>query len=182
MKNKTILSAKQIEKISEVAEKPLESLLPALLFELGLRAYEVENLDLSDLTEKEDHWEVSVDYRDGERTLILVESIPELEEWLEYRQTEEDSLLVKSNGERLPVQKIYCILKKLGAKAKESDPNLFGNNSDPENLTIHDLIVSSAKHKVESRDISISQLQYWFGWTSEKTPRNFVDEFGGSTN
>lgn len=163
--------------MSKAADNSLESLLPKFLFELGLRNYELENLDISDLQERDDYWEISVDYRDGTRRLMLVESVPELEAWLEdHPESEEHSPLLVRNGKRITGQKIRLIVKKLGAKANESDKKLFGDECDPESLTPHDFRFSCALDKCE-KQFSNSLLKHWFGWSTSEIPRNYQEEY-----
>lgn len=173
---KHILDPQQVEALSEEAETPIKSLLPKLLFQLGLRAVEVENLDRSDLSKKGDIWEVSVrDQMKDETRVLLLDCCKELETWLKnHPRSEEDdfSLLVDRDGETIPHHYINRILKHLGQEAQESNPQLFGNDFEPENLTIYDFRKSSAHHKINRSDLNEAQVRWWFSWATNKPVEN----------
>lgn len=147
------LTEEDISKLIDSADNRRDKALISVLWETGARLGELYEFKISDLSEWEQGFIVSINGYTGERELPLIESTTELRNWLkEHPKTSEgDAYVWIDQEERISYNYIRKTIKDLFEKA----------NIDK---------ISDANHFRRSRAAFLAnwldedEIKYWFGW------------------
>jgi len=150
-----LLTPEEIKKMISVATSTMERAFVSLLYETGCRIGEIANIRLKDIEFYDKYASISVSGKTGFRKVIIVFSIPYLQEWLNSHPFKEDlnsTLWLNKYQRQLNYKGFVNILEKLGKLAgikKKVNPHNFRH--------------SRATHLANKLPEAV--MKEFFGWT-----------------
>jgi integrase/recombinase XerD len=150
-----ILTQEEVKKVYQVAQKGVETIILHLCYGCGLRAKELEQINIEDIDIKHKTLTVQRGKNNKYRIIPINDKITlDLNYYLQQRKkipTIENALLLNHNGVRL---KRYTALVRLQKIAKRAHIN--------HNITLHGLRHSIATHLIEN-GVKVTQVQDFLG-------------------
>jgi integrase/recombinase XerD len=161
-----ILTQQEVKEIYQKAQKGVETILLHLCYGCGLRANELEQINIEDVDIKHKTISIQKGKNSKYRILPINEKISyDLEDYLTQRiriQTTEKALLLNHNNNRLKQYTARTYLKKILQKTAVN-----------QNITLHSLRHSIATHLVEN-GVSIKQVQTFLGHKQLETTEIYI--------
>lgn len=154
--SKHILSKDEVLRMIQVARSQRDRALIFCLYESGCRAREILGLRIQDIVLNEHGGYIVVDGKTGGRRIPLIESIPELQMWLNIHPFKDDKtghVWAVSNTikKSLTYRALYQIVETLAARA-----------CLPKDISPHSLRHASATHHaVKLNEFQMRQLYGW---------------------
>jgi site-specific recombinase XerD len=165
---KDMLTEKDIRKLLEASNHPRNRAFISMLWETGARIEELLTLKVGDIEDHEHGLKVVVSGKTGERRIVLIQSVPYINDWLKIHPTREkdDFLWVNINAKNSKeVINYRVILKMLMNTKKKAD---IKKPINPYHFR-HSRATYMANHFTEA------QLCEWFGWVQgSKIPATYV--------
>jgi len=165
---KDMFTERDIRRLLKAATHPRNRAFIAMLWETGARIDELLTLKVGDIEDYKHGMKVVVNGKTGERRLILILSVPYINDWLKTHPTRKkgDPLWVnigtKNNGMAIEYRAITKMLILTGKKAGTSKP------MNPHHFR-HSRATYMANHFKEA------QMCEWFGWVQgSKEPARYV--------
>lgn len=142
----------------------------ALQFDAGLRGGEFQSLTVGDITDHKHGLQVTVDGKQGKRTVTLIPSVPHVQRWLSDHPAPDDGtapLWSKlSKPEPMSYRMITKMLKEPAERAGVTKP-----------ITLTNLRKSSASH-LASRGMNQAHIEDHHGWVrGSKVASRYVSVF-----
>ena len=163
-----MLTEKDIKKLLESANHPRNRAFIAMLWETGARIGELMNLKVGSLEDHKHGMKLVVKGKTGARRLVLIRSVPYINDWLKTHPTRKagDPLWVnigtKNNGKGIEYRTLLKMLNETAKKAgikKPVNPHQFR----------HSRATFMANHFTEA------QMNEWFGWVQgSDVPARYV--------
>ncbi|MFB6298650.1 MAG: tyrosine-type recombinase/integrase [Halobacteriales archaeon] len=143
----------------------------ALQFDAGLRGFEFQDLTVGGITDHDHGLQVTVDGKQGRRTVLLIPSVPYVREWLEDHPAGDDRdapLWSKLEGpDGISYRMLTKMFKKPADRADVDKP-----------VTLTNFRKSSASYHA-SKGLSQSHLEKRYGWVrGSSTASRYVTIFG----
>jgi integrase len=143
----------------------------ALQFDAGLRGFEFSDLTVGDVTDHEHGLQVTVDGKQGRRTVLLIPSVPYVRDWLDDHPAPSDrdaplwSKLTEPEG--ISYRMLTKMFKKPADRAEVDRP-----------VTLTNFRKSSASYHA-SKGLSQAHLEQRYGWVrGSTTASRYVTIFG----
>ena len=154
---KDILTKDDVATLIKCGKDIREEAMVAVIYESGCRIGEFVNMHINDLVDNKHGVKITVTGKTGSRTLLLIESVPYLTQWLEHHplKNQKDAPLWV-NTERpyggLHVGHVSRIIRELGKRSGIQKP-------------IHPHSFRHARATYLARFLSDSQMKTYFGWS-----------------
>jgi integrase/recombinase XerD len=167
-----LLTEEEIKLIIEKCNNLRDRALISVLAESGCRVSEIGTLKLKHISFEEYGARLTVDGKTGMRKILVINSAPYLQEWINHHPSEsgEDHIWIKSDGKFLSYARILAILKNATNKAnikKRVYPHLLRH---------------SRATFLASKMTEASMKQY-FGWTqSSRMAATYIHMSGKDTD
>ncbi|PTD93804.1 integrase, partial [archaeon SCG-AAA382B04] len=165
---------KEIKQLAEVTEKQRNRAMIWVGYESGARPGELLTLKIRNVEFDKYGAQIMVDGKTGERRIRLVESVPDLKNWLSMHLEKDDTdswLWTSRKGGRLTYDGWYSVVKKVG-RISEVKKKIYP----------HLLRHSRATH-LAGEGLNESQLREIFGWKKGSTmPSVYVHLSGRDTD
>lgn len=166
-----LLTPEEIYMIISHAESPRDRALLSLLAESGCRVGEVSTLRVSDVVFNEKGLEVTVNGKTGPRTVPLVVSKPDLENWLNnfhmFAARPEAPLFPRFDRKQLRLNLhtdgIWNVVKKTVARARLTRTSLQAKNVSPHSFR------HARATELARLGWTEAMLRAYFGWTEDST-------------
>jgi len=160
-----ILSEEEIKKMIKSAGSLRNRAIISVLYESGLRVSEFLSIRLEDVVPDEYGVKVRVDGKTGKRIIRLVNSVPDLEEWLRIHPSKSDTsayLWTRSNriSTQLHYSGLYGILIFIAKKARIVDSNGKAKKIFPH-------LFRHSRASFLASKIPESHLRNFMGWTED---------------
>lgn len=162
---------KDIIPMIEATEYERDAAAIALQFDAGLRGFEFSDLTVGDVTDHEHGLQVTVDGKQGRRTVLLIPSVPYVREWLDEHPSPSDrdaplwSKLAEPEG--VSYRMLTKMFKKPADRADVDKP-----------VTLTNFRKSSASYHA-SKGLSQAHLEQRYGWVrGSTTASRYVTIFG----
>lgn len=130
----------------------------ALQFDAGLRGFEFADLTVGNITDHDHGLQVTVDGKQGRRTVLLIPSVPYVREWLDDHPAPDDRdapLWSKLNtSEEISYRMLTKMFKKPAERAEVDKP-----------VTLTNFRKSSASYHA-SKGLSQAHLENRYGWVT----------------
>ncbi len=160
VKASDIMTEREIEKLTEVAEHPRDKAFISMLYELGARIGEIGALRIRDISRDKYSFIVDLSGKTGHRTPRIVVSDPHLSSWLNIHPLKGDpnaplwiKLGNREKHERMNYSAFRALVLRLKERAKIKKrvyPHLFRH--------------TRVTHLLSNRQINESQAKVYFGW------------------
>ena len=143
----------------------------ALQFDAGLRGFEFSDLTVGNVTDHDHGLQVTVDGKQGRRTVLLIPSVPYVRDWLDEHPSPDDReapLWSKLNApEEISYRMLTKMFKKPAERAEVDKP-----------VTLTNFRKSSASYHA-SKGLSQAHLEARYGWVrGSTTASRYVTIFG----
>ena len=155
-----IITPSEIKRVIDTCESPRDKAFISLLYEGGFRIGEMLNMKIRDLKNERNYMKVSVTGKTGPREVLIIYSIPYLNQYLNLHPLKNNldaPFWISIRGYKHNQKLIYLgvrklikrVFKRAGVNKKRLYPHLFR----------HSRATELAKHFTES------QMKAYFGWT-----------------
>lgn len=165
--SKHVLTKEEVLRMIQAARSQRDRALIFCLYESGCRANEILGLRIQDILFNEHGGHIVVDGKTGGRRIPLIESIPELQMWLNMHPFKDDKTcpvwaVANTIKKSLSYRALYRVVETLAARA-----------CLPKDISPHSLRHASATHHaVKLNEFQMRQL---YGWTpSSPMPSRYV--------
>jgi integrase len=166
-----ILTPEEIYMIISHAESPRDRALLSLLAESGCRVGEISTTTVKDVVFNENGFELTVKGKTGLRTIPLVVSRPDVENWLNnfhmFGAEPEAPLFPRFNKKQLQLNLqaagIWNVVKKTVARARLVMKSLQAKNISPHSFR------HARATELAALGWTEAMLRVYFGWTSDST-------------
>jgi len=155
----------------EAANHDRDAAAIALQYDAGLRGFEFRDLTVGDVTDHDHGLQVTVNGKQGQRTVLLIPSVPYVRDWLDEHPAESDrnaplwSKLTEPEG--ISYRMLTKMLKKPADRAEVDKP-----------VTLTNFRKSSASYHA-SKGLSQAHLESRYGWVrGSTTASRYVTIFG----
>lgn len=169
-----ILSHEEVKEMAEVVKRQRDRAMIWVGYESGCRPGELLDMKIKDVEFDKFGAQIMVDGKTGERRIRLVESVPDLKNWLSMHPQKDEpeaDLWLSNKGGSLSQPGWYMNLDKYAEKA-----------GIKKNVHPHLLRHSRATH-LASKGINEAQLREIFGWTKNSDmPSVYVHLSGKNTD
>ena len=165
---KDMLTEKDIRKLLEANNHPRNRAFIMMLWETGARIEELLTLKVGDIEDHEHGLKVVVSGKTGERRIVLLQSVPYINDWLKIHPSREktDALWVNINAKNSTEPINYRVILKMLRNTKKKAGIMKPIN--PHHFR-HSRATYMANHFTEA------QLCEWFGWVQgSKIPATYV--------
>jgi integrase len=147
-----------IQPMIENADHTRDVAAIALQFDAGLRGFEFSDLTVGDITDHDHGLQVTVDGKQGRRTVLLIPSVPYVRDWLDEHPASEDRDAPLWSKLETPDEISYRMLTKMFKKPAE--------RADIEKpVTLTNFRKSSASYHA-SKGLSQAHLENRYGWVT----------------
>jgi integrase len=168
-----LLTEEEIKKIVQACPSPRDKCIVMLLYEGALRRGEIANIKVKDLTETEIGLKIIVDGKTGSRTILFIDSIPYIKDWLNNHQYINElnaplfySFARSDYGRTLQHEGIYIVLKN-AVNIAEIKKKVFPH------LLRHSRLDELGRQGFRERDLKI-----FAGWSKESNMANVYLHYG----
>ncbi|MFB6201897.1 MAG: tyrosine-type recombinase/integrase [Halorhabdus sp.] len=145
----------------EAARNSRDAAAIALQFDAGLRGSEFKSLTVGDVTDHKHGLQISVDGKQGQRSVTLIPSVPYVQRWLSDHPAPEDADAPLWSKLAKPEEMSYRMLTKMF-----SEPAERAGVTKP--VTLTNFRKSSASH-LASKGMSQAHLEDHHGWVRGST-------------
>ncbi len=165
--SKHVLTREEVLKLIQAARNQRDRALIFCLYESGCRASEILGLRVQDIVFNEQGGYIVVNGKTGGRRIPLIESIPELQLWLNIHPHHQDKTCpvwtaTNTGKKALAYRALYQIVETLAKRA-----------SLPDDISPHSLRHASATH--HAAKLNEFQMRQLYGWTSSSPmPSRYV--------
>lgn len=167
----------------------------ALQFDAGLRGGEFKDLKVGDISDHKYGLQVTVDGKQGRRTVTLIPSVPHVQQWLEDHPAPEDPNAPLWSKLNTPAGISRTMIDKMFAEpaARASDVDLTDDDGNkrtvneikkdlPKPVTLTNFRKSSASH-LASKGVSQAHIENHHGWvTGSKVASRYVSVFSDDSD
>lgn len=161
VKASDILTEREVEKLTQVAEHPRDKAFISMLYELGARVGEIGSLRIKDISRDQYSFIVDLSGKTGHRTPRIVMSDPYLAAWMNMHPLKTNSnaplwimLGNRNKHEKMTYAAFRALVLRLKKRAKIKKriyPHLFRH--------------TRVTHLLGNKQINESQAKVYFGWT-----------------
>lgn len=158
----------------------------ALQFDAGLRGGEFKQLTVGDLTDHKYGLQVTVEGKQGKRTVTLIPSVPYVRRWLDDHPAADNpsaplwSKITKAEG--LSDQMVLKIFREAAGRAWDVDIDEHGIDALPKPVTLTNFRKSSATH-LASKGMSQAHIEDHHGWVrGSSVATRYVSVFSGDSD
>lgn len=144
--------------IIEGANHERDAAAIALQFDAGLRGFEFSDLTVGDVTDHDHGLQVTVDGKQGRRTVLLIPSVPYVRDWLDEHPTPDDRDAPLWSKLEKPEEISYRMLTKMFKKPAER-----AEVDKP--VTLTNFRKSSASYHA-SKGLNQAHLENRYGWVT----------------
>jgi integrase len=130
----------------------------ALQFDAGLRGFEFSDLTVGDVTDHDHGLQVTVDGKQGRRTVLLIPSVPYVRDWLDEHPSPDDREAPLWSKLNAPEEISYRMLTKMFKKPAE-------RAEVDKSVTLTNFRKSSASYHA-SKGLSQAHLENRYGWVT----------------
>jgi site-specific recombinase XerD len=155
---KDILTKGDVATLIKCGKDVREEAMVSVIYESGCRVGEFVNMHVNDLVDDKHGCKVTLTGKTGSRTILLIESLPYLTQWLEHHPLKEQKdapLWVNTDRPYggLHVGQVARIIRELGERSGIQKP-------------IHPHAFRHARATYLARFLSDSQMKVYFGWSA----------------
>lgn len=164
---KHVLTKEEVLRMIRAARSQRDRALMFCLYESGARAGEILGIRIQDIVLNEHGGYIVVNGKTGGRRIPLIESIPELQMWLNMHPFKDDKtcpvwVVPSANKKALTYRAMYDIVETLAKRA-----------GLPSDVSPHSLRHASATH--HATKLNEFQMRQLYGWTSNSPmPSRYV--------
>ncbi len=164
---KHVLTKEEVLRLIQAARSQRDRALLFCLYESGCRASEILGLRIQDIVLNEYGGHIVVDGKTGSRRIPLIESIPELQIWLNMHPFKNDKkcpvwITANTNKKGMGYMTLYQIVATLVKRA-----------GLPDNISPHSLRHASATH--HAAKLNEFQMRQLYGWApGSNMPSRYV--------
>lgn len=158
----------------------------ALQFDAGLRGGEFKELTVGDVTDHKYGLQVTVQGKQGQRTVTLIPSVPYVRRWLEDHPAGDDptaplwSKITTSAG--LSDRMVSKLFREAAARAWDVDLEEKGADAFPKPVTLTNFRKSSATH-LASKGMSQAHIEDHHGWVrGSRVASRYVSIFSADSD
>jgi integrase len=130
----------------------------ALQFDAGLRGFEFSDLTVGDVTDHDHGLQVTVDGKQGRRTVLLIPSVPYVRDWLDEHPAPDDREAPLWSKLKAPEEISYRMLTKMFKKPA-------GRAEVDKPVTLTNFRKSSASYHA-SKGLNQAHLENRYGWVT----------------
>lgn len=162
-----------VEAMIDAAKNPRDAAMFALQFDAGLRGGEFKRLDYGDIQDNEHGLQVTVDGKQGRRTVLLIPSVPYVSRWRdEHPGGDGDPLWSKlSATESVSDRMIYKAFRESAKRAGVTKP-----------VTLTNFRKSSAAF-LAARNLNQAHIEDHHGWVrGSSVASRYISTFGQDTD